>query len=133
MRVLILPPNQWFPVDYHDNGLPLVHWLLPDRGRSWVTWKVRGKRYTPSDYLSFPGCEKLLRRSPGVRAVARATRFYFANSPGEARRSLGGTRVGLKRAIFTAVAPAHAVARLFGGSADPLLPSIRAVWRVEKG
>jgi SAM-dependent methyltransferase len=27
--VLVETPNQWFPVDYHDNKLPFVHWFLP--------------------------------------------------------------------------------------------------------
>lgn len=132
-HVLIETPNQWFPVDYHDNKMPLVHWLLPTRGREWVTWKLRGKRYHPSEYLSFPGCERLLRGAPGVRRIEKRTRFYFAPGLREAWRTLGGTQVGLKRAIFAAAAPLHAVASVFGGSADPILPSIRGVWRIEKG
>jgi SAM-dependent methyltransferase len=131
-HVLIETPNQWFPVDYHDNKMPLVHWLLPPAGREWVTWKVRGERYHPSEYLSFPACERLLRECPGVRSVRKATRFYFAPSFREAWSGLSGTQVGWKRAIFVALAPVHAVARLFGGSADPLLPSIRGVWRLDK-
>lgn len=131
-HVLIETPNQWFPVDYHDNNLPLAHWLLPRGAREWATWKVRGTRYTPSEYLSFPGCERLLRESPGVARVTKATRIYFAPGFGAAWRSLGGTQVPLKRAIFAALAPLHALVAPFGGSVDPLLPSIRAVWRVDK-
>ncbi len=131
-HVLIETPNQWFPVDYHDNKMPLVHWLLPRAGREWVTWKVRGMRYRPSEYLSFRGCARLLRGAPGVTRVTKATRFYFAPGFREAWRELAGTQVGLKRAIFAAVAPVHAAASLFGGSADPLLPSVRGVWKVEK-
>ena len=131
-HVLIETPNQWFPVDYHDNHLPLVHWVLPSKAREWATWKVRGERYTPSEYLSFPGCERLLREAPGVTRVTKATRLYFAAGFGEAWRDLGGTQVPLKRAIFAALAPLHAAIAPFGGSIDPLLPSIRAVWKVDK-
>jgi len=131
-HLLIETPNQWFPVDYHDNNLPLAHWVLPRAAREWATWKVRGDRYPPSEYLSLPGCERLLRGSPGVSRVTKATRLYFAPSFGAAWRSLGGTQVPLKRAIFAALAPLHALVAPFGGSVDPLLPSIRAVWRIDK-
>src|SRR5215470_19145198 len=30
-HLLVETPNQWFPFDYHDNKLPLVHWFLPER------------------------------------------------------------------------------------------------------
>ena len=131
-HMLVETPNQWFPVDYHDNLVPFVHWVLPSAGREWVTWKVRGKRYTPSDYLSLPGCERLLRDVPGVARVTRATRFYFGSSWREAWRTLHGTRTGLKRLIFAAILPLHALLSLFGSSGDLFLPSLRAVWRVDK-
>jgi SAM-dependent methyltransferase len=131
-HVLIETPNQWFPVDYHDNKVPLAHWLLPTAGRRWLTWKVRGKRYQPSEYLSLPGCAALLRSAPGVTAVHKATRVYFAQSYAAAWRDLGGTQVPLKRAIFAGLAPVHAALSPFGGSADLLLPSLRVVFRVDK-
>ncbi len=131
-HLLVETPNQWFPVDYHDNRVPFAHWILPRAGREWLTEKVRGQRYYPSQYLSLRGYERLLRRAPGVRRIERATRFYFAAGWREAWRDLGGTQVGLKRLIFLAVAPLHLVLRAFGSTADHVLPSIRMVWRVEK-
>lgn len=131
-HLLVETPNQWFPVDYHDNLFPLVHWILPKSGREWVTWKVRGKRYPPSEYLSLPGCERLLRETPGVTRVRRATRFYFGAGWREAWRTLSGTRTGLKRLIFVAMLPLHVLLLLFGSSGDLLLPSLRVVWRVDK-
>jgi len=131
-HLLVETPNQWFPVDYHDNRIPLAHWILPQSGREWLTWKVRGKRYPPSRYLSLGGYERLLRRAPGVKAIHRATRFYFAPSWSAAWRGLGGTQVGLKRLIFLALAPVHALLRAFGSTADLFLPSIRMVWRIDK-
>lgn len=131
-HLLIETPNQWFPVDYHDNRIPLAHWILPRPGREWLTEQIRGQRYYPSQYLSLRGYERLIRRSPGVVRIERATRFYFASSWGEAWRTLGGTQVGLKRLIFLAVAPLHFALRAFGSTADHFLPSIRVVWRVGK-
>ena len=130
--VLVETPNQWFPVDYHDNKLPLVHWLLPLPAREWLTHRVRGMRYHPSEYVDLGACERLLQRSPNVRAVRKETQVYFARSFGEAWRGLAGTQVAAKRLIFALAWPFHAVARLFGGSADWILPSLRVVWRVEK-
>lgn len=131
-HLLIETPNQWFPVDYHDNRIPLAHWILPRAGREWLTEKVRGQRYYPSQYLSLRGYERLIRSAPGAGSVRRATGFYFAPGWGEAYRNLGGTQVPLKRLIFLAVAPLHFVLRLFGSTADHVLPSIRVVWRVGK-
>ena len=131
-HVLIETPNKWFPFDYHDNKMPFVHWTGPQALREWLTWKIRGKRYTPSEYLSLPACERLLREAPGVRGVTRATRVYFAPGFRAAWRDLGGTQVAAKRVIFAAAAPLHAVLARFGGSADYVLPSLRIVWRVEK-
>ena len=132
-HVLIETPNQWFPFDYHDNKLPLVHWLLPSKAREWLTWKVRGDRYTPSDYRSVGGYAALLSRAPGVTKARKATRVYFARSYGEAWRHLAGTQIGLKRVLFVLLAPVHVLLAPFGGSADWFLPSVRVVWQVEKG
>jgi hypothetical protein len=63
----------------------------------------------------------------------RATRIYFAASYGEAWRRLGGSQRRLKRVLFAVLAPIHAVLAAFGGSADLVMPSLRVVWRVEKG
>ena len=131
-HLLIETPNQWFPFDYHDNKLPLVHWVLPPAAREWLTWKVRGKRYPPSEYLSLPHCERLIRDSPGVARVARATRIYFASSFADAWHGLAGSQVGLKRLIFALAAPVHLALSPFGGSADLILPSLRVVWKIDK-
>jgi SAM-dependent methyltransferase len=131
-HLLIETPNQWFPVDYHDNRVPFAHWVLPRAGREWLTAQVRGQRYYPSQYLSLRGYERLLRRAPGILGIRRATELYFARSWGEAWRDLGGTQAGLKRLIFLTIAPIHFLLRGFGSTADHFLPSIRMVWRVEK-
>lgn len=131
-HVLIETPNQWFPFDYHDNKLPLVHWLLPSAAREWLTWKIRGERYPPSDYRGVSGYAALLRRAPGVTRATKATRVYFARSYAEAWRHLAGTQIGLKRLLFVLLAPVHAALSPFGGSADWFLPSIRVVWQIEK-
>ncbi|HYM79923.1 MAG TPA: class I SAM-dependent methyltransferase, partial [Candidatus Limnocylindria bacterium] len=131
-HLLIETPNQWFPVDYHDNQMPLVHWLLPTAARRWVTWKVRGQRYQPSEYLSLPGATRLVRSAPGVTSVRKTTRVYFADSYRQAWRNLGGTRVPLKRVLFALLWPVHALLAPLGGSADLFLPSLRLVFRVEK-
>jgi SAM-dependent methyltransferase len=129
-HVLVETPNGLFPVDYHDNGMPLAHWLLPRGGREWLTWKVRGKRYHPSEYLNLPSLERHLQRAARGRGVRKATRVYFARSYAEAFANLGGSQVGLKRVLFAVVAPVHALLRLFGGSADLVLPSLRVVYQV---
>lgn len=131
-HLLVETPNLWFPVDYHDNRLPLVHWLAPAWLRRELTYRVRGKRYAPSEYLSLPGLERVLRSLPGVSGVRRATRVYFAPSYAAAWRGLGGTQVALKRVLFALLAPFHLAASAFGQSADLLLPSLRVVWRVDK-
>ena len=130
--ILIETPNWLFPVDYHDNKLPLAHWIVPTAGRRWLTWKIRGQQYQPSEYTTVMGCGRLLRNAPGVGRVRKLTKLYFAQSFAQAWRDLAGTQVLLKRLIFMAVAPVHGIASLFGGSADFLLPSVRAVWRIEK-
>ena len=131
-HILIETPNQWFPVDYHDNKLPLAHWLLPLPAREWLTHRVRGMKYHPSEYVHLPRCERMLRAAPGVRAVRKATRVYFARSYAEAWRELAGTHVLAKRMVFALAWPAHLIAGLWGGSADYFLPSLRVVWRIDK-
>jgi SAM-dependent methyltransferase len=131
-HLLVETPNQWFPVDYHDNKVPFAHWLLPVAARRWLTWKIRGQRYQPSEYLGVRGYERLIRSGAGVKRIARATRFYFAPGWRSAWRDLSGTQVALKRVILVAVLPLHALLSLFGSSGDLLLPSVRMVWRVDK-
>ena len=132
-HILVETPNQFFPVDYHDNKLPFVHWVLPLPAREWLTHRVRGMKYHPSEYVQLFSCEALLRRAPRVRGIEKRTRVYFAQGYAEAWRELAGTQVAAKRVVFAAAWPFHLVARLFGSSADLVLPSLRAVWRVEKG
>jgi SAM-dependent methyltransferase len=131
-HLLVETPNQWFPFDYHDNKLPLVHWMLPAAARRWLTRKVRGDDYPPSEYVSLPGLERLLSRTPGVRGIRKATRVYFADRYGDAWRRLGGTQIGLKRVLFTLLAPVHLLLSPFGGSADLFLPSLRVVYRIDR-
>ena len=91
--VLVETPNQWFPVDYHDNKLPLVHWLLPFPAREWLTHRVRGMRYHPSEYVYLGSCERLLKNAPNVRAVHKETgilRALVRRGVAHARRHPGG-------------------------------------------
>ena len=131
-HIIVETPNQWFPFDYHDNKLPLVHWIAPPPLREWLTFKIRRKRYPPSEYVSIPSLKRLLLTTPGVRSVSKATRIYFFPSFGDAWGGLAGSQVALKRIIFALVAPVHAVLRVFGQSGDLILPSIRVVWRIDK-
>jgi SAM-dependent methyltransferase len=131
-HILVETPNQWFPFDHHDNKLPLVHWLLPMKGREWATHLVRGEKYHPSEYLTLPQCAAMIRRARGVTSLRKVTSVYFAGSYAEAWRGLAGPQAMLKRVLFVVLAPLHAVLVLFGGSADLFMPSIRAVWLVEK-
>jgi len=132
-HILIETPNQWFPFDYHDNKLPFVHWICPKPVREWLTFKIRGKRYPPSEYVSVPGCARLLEQVPGVKRVKKVTRVYFSPSFAAAWQGLGGSQVALKRVIFALLAPVHALLTPFGQSADLFLPSVRVVWRIDKG
>ena len=50
--ILIETPNKLFPFDYHDNKLPFVHWVLPKGARRWLTYKIRGMSYPPSEYTT---------------------------------------------------------------------------------
>ncbi len=131
-HLLVETPNQWFPVDYHDNRVPFAHWILPRSGREWLTERIRGQRYYPSQYLSLLGCERLLKRAPSVAKIERATEFYFARSWTDAYRDVSGTQVGWKRLLFLKVWPLHFVLRRFGSTADHFLPSLRMVWRITK-
>lgn len=131
-HILVETPNQWFPFDYHDNKLPLVHWVCPPPVREWLTYKVRGKRYPPSEYVSVPEMAGLIAAAAGVRRVTKATRVYFFQSFRAAWQGMGGSQLPLKRVIFVLAAPIHLVLKLFGQSADLVLPSIRVVWRVDK-
>jgi SAM-dependent methyltransferase len=131
-HILIETPNQLFPFDYHDNKLPLVHWICTRPMREWLTLQVRGQRYHPSEYMTLWQCESVLRSSPGVTGITKATRVYFAPGFGAAWRTLGGSQVALKRVLFALAAPVHAVLRLFGGSADAILPSLRLVYQIHK-
>jgi len=131
-HILVETPNQWFPFDHHDNKLPLVHWVLPMKGREWATHLVRGEKYHPSEYLTLPQCAGMIRKAPGVTALRKVTSVYFAASYGTAWRELAGPQAMLKRVIFALLAPVHFALAPFGGSADLFMPSIRAVWLVEK-
>jgi hypothetical protein len=101
-------------------------------GACWLTWKVRGDNYPPSEYVSLPGLERLLRGARGVLGIRKVTRVYFAQSYGDAWRGLGGTQVGMKRLLFALLAPVHLAIRPFGGSVDLFLPSLRVVYRIDR-
>lgn len=130
--ILVETPNQWFPFDYHDNKLPLVHWVCPKPVREWLTFKIRGKRYPPSEYVSIPEFTRLLTEASGTTKVTRATHFYFFQDFSAAWQGMGGSQRLLKRIIFAVLAPVHFVLKTFGESADLFLPSIRVVWRIDK-
>lgn len=131
-HILIETPNFLFPIDYHDNNLPLAHWFLPDRCRYRITRKVRDEDFPPSQYLTIYQMRRLFRQSPYLKSFEQKTRIYFENSYGDIFRHLGGTRVKFKVIFFLLYAPLYFILRLMGLPGDTFVPSLRLVFRVKK-
>jgi ubiquinone/menaquinone biosynthesis C-methylase UbiE len=132
-KILIETPNFLFPFDYHDNNLPLVHWLLSDNLRYKITRKVRKEDFPPSQYTTLFEINRFLRKAPGVTSIKQVTHIYFEKSYLDIFRNLGGTRVRSKIIFFTLYFPIYVVLRVFRLPADLFTPSIRIVTKISKG
>ena len=116
--IIIETPNLLFPFDYHDTGLPLVHWLLPTACRRALARMLRSDDFYPSQYISLPGLERMLRSAAGEAhtGVTRVSTVYFETGYSDIFRHLGGTRIGWKRAFFRLYFPLYLLLRLVGRS-----------------
>lgn len=130
--VIIETPNQLFPIDYHDNNLPLVHWLLPNSFRRALTRVVRGRDYPPSQYTSIYELKRMLKRASGIKKIEQLTRVYFEDKYSDIFRHLGGTRLGSKKIIFILYYPLYLLFRLFRIPGDTFTPSLRVVFKIHK-
>lgn len=130
--ILIETPNYLFPFDYHDNNLPLVHWLLPDKYRQLITTKLRKETFPPSQYTTIFSLRKIFSQSPYLKTFKQKTRIYFEENYLGIFKHLGGTRVKFKIIFFTMYFPIYCFLRLFGLPADMFTPSLRVVFEIEK-
>jgi ubiquinone/menaquinone biosynthesis C-methylase UbiE len=131
-HILIETPNLLFPFDYHDNNLPLVHWLLPDSLRQTLTKKIRGRDFPPSQYTSIYQIRKTLEKSSYTQSCKQQTRIYFEERYTDIFRHLGGTRIKFKFIFFLLYAPVYALFKLIGLPGDTFTPSIRTVFKIIK-
>ncbi|OGL73587.1 hypothetical protein A3D73_01615 [Candidatus Uhrbacteria bacterium RIFCSPHIGHO2_02_FULL_60_44] len=130
--ILIETPNFWFPVDYHDNRMLFVHWLLPMRARHALTTLVRNEDFPPSQYTSIYELRRMLRRSQYVRSFKQRTCIYFEERYSDVFRHMGGTNVLLKKIFFAMYYLFYLALRLFGLKGDLFTPSVRVVFQVRK-
>lgn len=130
--VLVETPNFWFPFDYHDNNLPLVHWLLPDSLRHKINTKIRHEDFPPSQYTNIFELRKMLKRSPHSQSVKQLSRIYFEDNYLDIFRHLGGTRLKFKKLFFSLYAPEYLALRLMHLPGDLFTPSLRVVYKINK-
>lgn len=131
-HVLIETPNFLFPFDYHDNNLPLVHWLLPDKWRRKITSIIRRENFPPSQYLTIYSLRKLFKKSPGIKSFKQQTTIYFEERYLDIFRHLGGTREKYKAIFFWLYFPVYCLLRLIRLPGDTLTPSLRVIFEIEK-
>jgi len=130
--VLIETPNWLFPFDYHDNNLPLVHWVFPDCWRQFITTRIRKEKFPPSQYTTICQIKKFISKSSYIKSFKQVTKIYFEESYLDIFRHLGGTRKGFKVLFFLLYAPMYYTLRIMGFSGDTLTPSIRVIFKVDK-
>lgn len=130
--ILVETPNLLFPFDYHDNNLPLVHWVFPNSWRYKITKKLRKADFPPSEYMTLLGIKRILKKSSHVKSIEQQTRIYFEQSYLDIFRHLGGTRITFKIIFFSLYFPIYLVLRLLCIPGDLLTPSLRVVFRVNK-
>lgn len=131
-HVLVETPNFWFPIDYHDNRMLFVHWILPNAARHALTTLVRDEDFPPSQYTSLYELRRMLRRSPYVRSFKQRTRIYFEERYIDVFRHIGGTNIFFKKIFFAIYFPFYLALRLFGIKGDLFTPSVRVVFQVRK-
>ncbi len=128
--VIIETPNAFFPFDYHDTGLPLVHWLLPNSWRKFLLTKIRKQNWPVSQYTNIFQIKKFL--TVETSKIIPLTKIYFINKYWEIFFNLGATMGNLKRIYFIFYFPIYLLLRLFGLPADLFAPAIRVVFKIEK-
>jgi ubiquinone/menaquinone biosynthesis C-methylase UbiE len=131
-HVLIETPNFLFPFDYHDNGLPLVHWIFSNKLRRNITKKIRKEDYPPSQYTTLFGIKRLLKQSPHTKTFKQKTKIYFEEKYFDIFRNLGGTRKKSKIIFFVLYAPIYFIMRLLFLPGDIFTPSLRIVFHIKK-
>ncbi len=131
-HILIETPNFLFPFDYHDNNLPLVHWLLSDKWRSKITKMIRKYSFPPSQYLNIYSLRKIFKKSPHLKSFKQKTVVYFEERYADIFKNLGGTRKGFKIILFLLYFPVYCILRILRLPGDTLTPSLRVVFEIKK-
>lgn len=129
--VLIETPNFFFPIDYHDTSLPLVHYL-PAAWRAPLIKKTRQRNFPPSFYTNIYQINNFLSSFGQVAAVKKMSRIFFEKKYFDIFKHLGGTRQGSKRMFFVLYFPIYLLLNLFKIDVDLFAPSVRAVFKIEK-
>lgn len=130
--ILIETPNFLFPIDYHDNSLPLVHWFLPNKWRNKITTIIRKENFPPSQYMTIYSLRKLLKQSPYIKSFKQKTKIYFEEHYIDIFKHLGGTRKKYKVIFFLLYFPIYCIFQLLRLPGDTLTPSLRVVFKIEK-
>lgn len=131
-HILIETPNFLFPFDYHDSGLPFVHWILPKKWRRKITKIIRKEDFPPSQYTTVYQLKKLFRRNPNIKSFEQKTKVYFEDCYGDVFRNLGGTRIKFKKIFFSLYAPLYYFLKLLRLPGDTFTPSLRLVYKIRK-
>jgi len=130
--ILIETPNFFFPIDYHDNAVPLAHWILPNKIRALITKTIRKVNLPPSEYTSIYQIRRFLKKSRYVSDIKQITKIYFEQKYGDIFKNIGGTRVVYKKIFFIFYYPIYLLLRLLTISGDLFTPSIRVVFQINK-
>jgi ubiquinone/menaquinone biosynthesis C-methylase UbiE len=131
-HILIETPNFLFPFDYHDNNLPLVHWILPNRWRYHLTRIIRDEDFPPSQYTNIYQIKKILKQSPHLKSFQQKTKVYFEEKYKDIFKHMDGTRIKSKILFFLLYAPIFYFLRLLRLPGDMFTPSIRVIFEIKK-
>jgi ubiquinone/menaquinone biosynthesis C-methylase UbiE len=129
--VLVETPNFFFPIDYHDTNLPLVHYF-PSAWRQWLIKKIRKQNFPPSFYSNILEIKNFLASERDVSAVKKVSNIFFEKRYLDILKNLGGTRQGSKKVFFTLYFPIYLLLKMFKVDSDLFTPSVRAVFRINK-
>ncbi|HCU01302.1 MAG: hypothetical protein UR66_C0019G0003 [Candidatus Moranbacteria bacterium GW2011_GWE1_35_17] len=130
--ILIETPNLLFPFDYHDNNLPLVHWIIPDKWRRIITTKIRKESFPPSQYTTIYQIKKFISDSLYLKSFSQVTKIYFEECYGDIFKHLGGTRVKFKMLFFLLYFPIYCILRSLNLPGDSFTPSLRVIFKINK-
>jgi ubiquinone/menaquinone biosynthesis C-methylase UbiE len=131
-HILIETPNFLFPFDYHDNNLPLIHWIVPNKWRRIITTKIRKEDFPPSQYTNIYQIRNFFKQSPHIKSFVQITKIYFEERYGDIFRHLGGTHKKLKLVFFLLYAPVYYILRFLHLPGDTFTPSVRVIFRITK-